>query len=195
MSGRAAGARAGRELALAVALAAVGAGLTLGVVGQPWGHGVAASGALRVAVHASGRDATPVPAGLGLLALAGGLAVLATRRMGRAVVGALLLLAGLGIAAAAALAAVNPRPALDAAAAKAAAQTAAHAAQVTGTAWPYLAVVGGVIVAGAGAFTLARGRGWPGMSGRYDTPRRRASAPAATPAAIWDALDRGDDPT
>jgi uncharacterized membrane protein (TIGR02234 family) len=206
----------GRELVLAVLLAAIGAGLTLLAVGQPWGHGLASSGALRVAVRASGREATPIPAGLGLLALAGVLAVLATRRLGRSVVGALLLAAGLGIAAAAAMTALDPAPAVDAAAAKAAAQTAARASAVTGTAWPWLAVLGGLLVAAGGAFTVVRGRSWPAMSARYEAPRGRgsdgaAARPASTAgeagqarpassnpralATMWDALDRGDDPT
>jgi uncharacterized membrane protein (TIGR02234 family) len=64
--------------------------------------------------------------------------------------------------------------------------------------WPLATVLGGLLVAAAGGLTLARGRDWPGMGARYDRPSgsaRPGSARPETEAALWDALDRGDDPT
>jgi uncharacterized membrane protein (TIGR02234 family) len=80
---------------------------------------------------------------------------------------------------------------------------------VTHSAWPWLAALGGVLVVAAGVLTVLRGAAWPGMSARYDAPAGKrsaagprraaaaASAPAGqpTPADLWKALDRGEDPT
>jgi uncharacterized membrane protein (TIGR02234 family) len=61
---------------------------------------------------------------------------------------------------------------------------------------------GGLVLLAAGALTVVRGRHWPGMSSRYETPAARASRETAsvreqstTPKGLWDALDRGEDPT
>jgi hypothetical protein len=51
-----------------------------------------------------------------------------------------------------------------------------------------LCLVGGVLVAGAGVLAW-RGRGWPVMGARYE--RRRP----ASGGDMWDAIDRGEDPT
>jgi hypothetical protein len=56
--------------------------------------------------------------------------------------------------------------------------------------WPLLCTVGGVLVAAAGVFTVVRGSRWPGMGSRYE---RRGTPREDVP--LWDALDRGDDPT
>ncbi|MEU0221373.1 TIGR02234 family membrane protein, partial [Streptomyces sp. NPDC006265] len=69
------------------------------------------------------------------------------------------------------------------------------------TAWPYVAVVGGVLILVAGLLALRYGRLWPAMSGRYErgaTPQPRRKAPAVDPDRpedLWKALDRGEDPT
>jgi uncharacterized membrane protein (TIGR02234 family) len=67
-------------------------------------------------------------------------------------------------------------------------------------AWPLLATAGGLALLAAGAGALLRSRRWPAMSARYDAPAATPAAapqPAAAPApnAVWDALDRGQDPT
>jgi hypothetical protein len=57
-------------------------------------------------------------------------------------------------------------------------------------------VLGGLLVAGSGAFTAARGRGWPAMGSRYDRsvpPPARQEARGG--AQFWEAIDRGEDPT
>jgi uncharacterized membrane protein (TIGR02234 family) len=64
-------------------------------------------------------------------------------------------------------------------------------------AWPVVAVVAGVLGAGAGLLVVVRGRSWPAMGRRYD--RTPTAAPAQTDEdraqAAWKALDRGEDPT
>lgn len=59
-------------------------------------------------------------------------------------------------------------------------------------AWPWLALAGGVLVAVAGALTVARAGSWPGTGTRFE---RGARTDGAAPRDAWDALDRGEDPT
>lgn len=139
--------------------------------------------------------ASPVRA-LGLVVLAGVPALLATRGRGRTVLGALLVLAGVAAGAAAVGVLSDPAAALPAGARDAAL-----------TARPLLAVGGGLVTALAGAVVTARGRRWATLSQRYDAPSSDRSVddePApdagAPPSpvegpALWEALDRGEDPT
>jgi uncharacterized membrane protein (TIGR02234 family) len=82
--------------------------------------------------------------------------------------------------------------------------------------WRAIAVAGALAVIATGLLAAWRGERWPVMSGRFDRPQRRASAehehavvsrarghaepgaepgPDASPAALWESLDRGADPT
>jgi uncharacterized membrane protein (TIGR02234 family) len=80
--------------------------------------------------------------------------------------------------------------------------------QVSVSIWPWVAVVGGVLIGIAGLLTLIGGRSWSGPTRRYERtstgpesmsrPGATATAPVAldeTPAGTWDALSRGEDPT
>lgn len=53
------------------------------------------------------------------------------------------------------------------------------------------AVVGGLATLVAGAWTVWRGPTWTRLSPRYD----RTAGTDGSPHALWDALDRGEDPT
>lgn len=121
---------------------------------------------------------------LGLLGLAGVAALPAARTWGRTLVGALLLVAGL--AAAADVIGVLADP--------------AGRAQAVGAgtdlrAWPYLAILGGLLIALAGLLVVVRGRRWSSLGARYEPPAARVEEPVRSEAAVWDALDRGEDPT
>ncbi|MDP9101658.1 MAG: Trp biosynthesis-associated membrane protein, partial [Actinomycetota bacterium] len=68
--------------------------------------------------------------------------------------------------------------------------------------WPTVALAGGLAVGLAGVAVAAYGRGWEGLSSRYDSPASSTTAsaasggvPSVTAPALWDALDRGEDPT
>jgi uncharacterized membrane protein (TIGR02234 family) len=189
-------------------LSVVGATLLLVAGGQSWVSGkVQAQGAIRT-VTAHGSEVTGVPGAMALVALASVAAVFAVRGKGRRVLGGLLALAGAGAVFAATAALGSESGALDEKAARSVGLSDVTASSVTHSAWPWLAALGGVLVVAAGVLTVVRGAGWPGMSARYDAPagkrsaagpRRRAagSAPAGqpTPADLWKALDRGEDPT
>ncbi|GAA0618279.1 TIGR02234 family membrane protein [Sporichthya brevicatena] len=193
-----------REAGLALLGGIGGAVLTLFAASRPWADGQAVQGTLRAPLEVSGGSLVPVVPALGLAALAGVLAVLATRGWARAVVGAVLALCGL-VVAGAALAQRDPDSGELARRAGDALGTATATATGGGTAWPWLAVVGGLLIATAGLATAARGRGWPAMSSRYERPVggeesavRAPSHPrrtAETPLDQWRAIDRGEDPT
>jgi hypothetical protein len=159
--------KARRELTVTVLLCAVGALGELLAVGRVW--------ATVGAKHYTGSDVAGAVRPLALVALAGTAALLATRKWGRIAVGLLLVAAGIG----AAVAALSPGY-----------PPAAHHVQ----AWRVVAVVAAIPVTLAGLAAAARGYRWSVMSARYDAPgaRQRVQDPDV---ALWDALDRGDDPT
>jgi hypothetical protein len=76
-------------------------------------------------------------------------------------------------------------------------------------------MIGGLVASGGGAFAVARGATWPGLGARYDRPTGAVGRPGANDRhdgsdqvdsgsggsgeavnrALWDSLDRGEDPT
>ncbi|MGW7493602.1 TIGR02234 family membrane protein [Streptomyces luteogriseus] len=194
-------ARAGR-LSLAVALlsGALGAAVALLATRQQWSQGTATVAGGAFPLTAKGSDVTGVPAALAIVGLAALVAVFAVRRAGRFVVAGLLALSGAGIVAAA-LVGASDSSALDEQAAQASGDTSASVDALSHTAWPYVAVVGGVLILVAGLLALRYGRLWPAMSGRYErgaAPQARRKTPAVDPDRpedLWKALDRGEDPT
>jgi uncharacterized membrane protein (TIGR02234 family) len=206
----AAPARSGRgALTATLLLSLVGATLLLVAAGQTWVSGkVQAQGAIRT-VTAHGSEVSGVPGAMALVALASVVAVFAVRGNARRVLGGLVALAGAGAVFAATAALGSESGALDDKAARSVGLADVTAGSVTHSAWPWLAALGGVLVVAAGVLTVLRGAAWPGMSARYDAPAGKrsaagprraaaaASAPAGqpTPADLWKALDRGEDPT
>jgi uncharacterized membrane protein (TIGR02234 family) len=181
-----------RSYALTLAACAVGAALSAYAVTRTWSLRLTArTGMSDLRSARTGADAEPWVIGLALVALAGTGALLATRGVVRRVLGVLLALAGLGVAAGA----VAGRVAVDPGSAGAGA-----------TVWPAACVLGGLIIAAGGVTAARLGHRWPAMSARYErkvvTPAQRTAAdpasadpPTADHRTAWDALDRGDDPT
>ncbi|MET8243527.1 TIGR02234 family membrane protein [Streptomyces sp. NPDC005202] len=193
-------ARSGRRsLAVALLCGGLGAAVALLATRQRWAEGTATVAGGAFPLTAKGGEVTGVPAALAVVGLAALVAVFAVRRAGRVLVAALLALSGAGTVAAALLGATDSS-ALDEKAAQASGDTAATAAALTHTGWPYVAAVGGALLLLAGLLALRHGRQWPAMSGRYDragAPRSRAARPVDPdrPEDLWKALDRGEDPT
>nr|WP_202510937.1 TIGR02234 family membrane protein [Streptomyces sp. SID5643] len=188
------------SLAVALLSGALGAAVALLATRQQWSQGTATVAGGAFPLTAKGSDVTGVPAALAIVGLAALVAVFAVRRAGRFAVAALLALSGAGIVVAALLGA-SDSSALDEQAAQATGDTSASVDTLSHTAWPYVAVVGGVLILLAGLLALRYGRLWPAMSGRYErggTPQPRRKAPAVDPERpedLWKALDRGEDPT
>jgi hypothetical protein len=179
-----------RGLAVAVAAIAVGAGLVLlGASRTWWVETVAQPAPLRPQeiVHTGGSLAPVLPA-LGVVALAGAGGLLATRAGARRLVGALLVAAAVGV-----VALVVPI---------------LGGGDPVGLGGPIACLVGALLVAAAGALAAREGHRWPVMGRRYGrgaaggrpAPRPAENVPTKTDsgpetAELWDALDRGEDPT
>lgn len=181
-----------REAMLVAALCLLGAALALVAAAQVWARVTVAAGPglPEVSVAPAGRELAPGAAGLALVGLAGAVALLATARFARTLTGLVLLASGLGVVTSSLTTVGDLHGAVAEVAGRAVGHTSADAAAVLGTVWPWLCVLGGLLVAAAGALTVVRGRRWPGMSSRYD-----ASAVSHSPGGQWEALDRGEDPT
>jgi uncharacterized membrane protein (TIGR02234 family) len=163
------------------------------------------------AIAVPGSVASPALAALGLAGLAL-VAALAIAGPGiRIVLGVLEVVLGgcvllaTGISIGDPIAAVAPAV-TDATGVSGSGPTAELVAAATATAWPAVAVVGGVLLVLAGIAVLVTGTRWPTSSRRYRAARladadggagHDAAAHAASDRAIddWDELSRGDDPT
>ena len=193
-------ARAGRvSLAVALLSGALGAAVALLATRQRWSEGTATVAGGDFPLTAKGSDVTGVPASLAIVGLAALVAVFAVRRLGRVFVAGALALAGAGTIATALIGA-GDRAALNEQAAEATGDTAATVASLSHTAWPYVAVAGGVLMLIAGVLALRYASLWPAMSSRYERsgapkPRKAPVVDPDRPEDLWKALDRGEDPT
>jgi uncharacterized membrane protein (TIGR02234 family) len=188
--------------AAAVLLALLGGGLGLLAASRTWVL-VRVDDPLTSALtlQASGRVVAPVVPALALVALAGAVALLLARAIGRRVTGLLLVLAGAAVVAATASAATSPRAAVRDVVGQAVGTTGQHVStQVTG--WPWLAAAAGVVVATSGALPVLLAGRWARSAtsragARFDSPARSdpPSDPAHDSFGTWDALSRGSDPT
>jgi uncharacterized membrane protein (TIGR02234 family) len=181
-----------RELWVWVLLTAFGCVLVLAAAGQAWVGGVRGAGTTG-AVAPTGGDLSPVLTPLALAGLAGVVAVLAAKGIGRRLIGALLALCGAGAGLGTWFAAGG-----DTVPAWLREHNVMHGtgpiAWHTVAAWPVVAGLGAVLMAAGGVVAVVRGGRWAGMSDRY--ARKPAGSPEVTDdRALWDALDRGDDPT
>ncbi len=182
-----------REPLLAVLGALVSAGLLVWAAGAHWATGSGHStGVAFVVRHASvtGRNVVPLLSAGVLVALAGAIAVPATRGWARLPVG--IVVFAVGVATLVQTLARHGEPARRVLHALPA-QASAH-----GNAWIVVAVLGSLLLTATGALIAVRGPGWRSMSGRYDAPASKAEARRSresSPAGLWDAQDRGEDPT
>ena len=217
---RAAGRPPRREYLAVLLLGAVGAALVLLAVRQGWARVLTIEPRPLPATSVSvrGQDLVPAAGALGLAALAGLAAVIATRRTARRAVGGLLTLFGVGIILAVSLpvttaqvrsAAAGAVPSGAGGAASTVGSTGSGGTGVAGLSlashvtlagapWRWVVLLGGLAVLTAGLLAAWRGARWPVMSSRYDQPagpRGAAAAPATDPAAVWESLSQGIDPT
>ena len=174
-------------------LAVVGGALALGASSQAW-QTVTAARARPLAdqaVAVSGRTLDGAGTALAVVALAGAVALLATRGRARRIVGGLLVLTGvaLGWRSVLGLSAVAAGRARELVSAADSGVGVERVAVGVHPVWPLLSLASGLLIAGAGVLAVVTAAGWSTMSARYESP-----APQ-TDASLWNALDRGDDPT
>ena len=191
-----------REYGYALLAGVVGAGLILLALRAQWAQAVFTPQKPLTAevVNVSGTDLVPLAEALALAALAGLIAVIATRGVARRAVGVLLALFGAG-AGAAVLTPVTDATVVSAAAGKVASpesaalsgaagsttsgasgngalvlsNSAGHAI-MSGAPWQAAVIVGALLIFAAGLATALRGQDWPVMSARYDAPGARGAA-------------------
>ena len=186
LAGGAAHAARRRQLATSVASCAMGAALALLAATRTWTVQITRQDAPATVLRTprTGSALEPWLTALALVALAGAGALLATRGRSRALVGGILVLSAFGVLAGG----------VDGLA------TVEHVTLV----WPVAAIVGALFIGYGGGLAALRGTGWPSMGSRYERPRAPRSpaedqpqfiGPSASDVAMWDALDRGEDPT
>ena len=207
--------RARVEFASAVGLDLIAAAAVLLLCTRPWQSVLLArprplgDEVLRV----SGHTVTAAPTAFALVALAGVVAMLASRRFARRLVGLVLVGAGVGVVATAAgatgrLSAGRIRALADGRHVVGVGAPSTWRVSVH-TGWAAGCIAAGVVIALAGVLVCVRGGRWPAMSARYTAPAAGADAvhrrqggdggdeqqQARRQASMWSALERGEDPT
>jgi uncharacterized membrane protein (TIGR02234 family) len=177
-----------RSRALAFSCLLVGAAVALIGSGQPWWR-AAGEG---VVLKFSGTQATGgLSQALAIVALAGTLLMLALRTRGRRIIGALLVLVGVGLAVVGGL---GVRPSIDAIGSQVHGVSLPDA--LSATVWPWIFVASGVLVAVGAVLTMITAGTWPSRSDRFRPGSSRSEGPASDdPAELWKAMDAGVDPT
>ncbi|ADG88165.1 Trp biosynthesis-associated membrane protein [Thermobispora bispora] len=180
---------------------AAGAGLVLFAAGRTWATvAFPSAGPRPVQVALTGADLAASLTAAVLAALAAAVAVFAARGIARKAVAAVLALCGIAIAAACRNgvrvenAASVAREHVTAAVAFGGAPPEVSVA----SGWPIAAVAGGVVLFAAGVAAIVLGGRWPGLSSRFDRPdarRTRGGRAGSGGRNLWDAIDRGEDPT
>lgn len=204
--------RARAEFALALLLDLCGAAVALVVATRTWQTALTPRPRPLAddVLHVTGRTVDAAPTALALVALAGVVAVLATRGVARRALGLVLALTGAVLAwrSLAAVRALGAERARELVTTKHSgvgidAGTVPHVTVSTG--WAVASAVCGVLVLLAGALIAVRGQTWAGMSAKYDA-RGASRRPSVDPvdaeaeraraaASMWAALERGEDPT
>ena len=151
-------------------------------------------------VQLSGQEASPVITAMALVTVAAGAALSIARRIGRWIIGIVVVLAAITMGWTTINVAINP--------ASAVAQKIAETTGTTGleqigptievSMLPWLTVVGALIGLVGGIIALTVGRRWPvGKTKKYDVgaQQRRDKDGPLDEIDTWDELSRGEDPT
>lgn len=193
-----------------VGLSVLVAILAFGSTTQTWIDADVQGAAVRTAhVMVQGSNAATAVTALALVGLAGVLAAAVAGRVGRFVASAVVVLAGVGVAASCIAVIADPRAAADSSIAKATGVSGGPATTVL-TWFPAAAAVAGTLLALCGILSIVAARRWPTRT-KYDAgaaPHRRGSGPRGEAAEAeggpgtrvdeidgWDRLTRGEDPT
>ncbi len=184
-----------------ILLGIVLAGLALLSWTQDWFHVVVASpqgGDLPLDVAGDVAGAPLSALALASLALFGALTI--AGRVFRVVLGLLQVVLGASVVLTTATAVTDPVRASGSAVTTATGvdgtdSIRAIVSSVEPTAWPWLGLVAGVLAAVLGLATVLLSGAWPEATRKYSATRLVSADPTADPAAAWDSLSGGDDPT
>ncbi|GAA2847161.1 hypothetical protein GCM10010517_04100 [Streptosporangium fragile] len=189
---------AGRELWTWAAACTAGAALVLLASGREWF--TVTYGTRQVPVSAA--ELAPALGPAAWASLAAVVAVLATSGIWRRSVGVVMALCGAGVIAGSWWGSgMGAALRISAEQVPVAAGVTPQVASVL--AWPVVSSAGGLLLVAGGVVAALRGARWPGMSDRYDRSGTGAGGAASSSGAsgalgeraLWDALDRGTDPT
>lgn len=160
--------------------------------GRTWITGAVTDAVLQQAhTAASGSKAAPALLATALVGAAAVLATLTTGRVPRWIAAVLTVLAGV-VAGVLTIAAVRrPAQALGDVATTMTGHTGDRTVDASLTVWPWVALLGAVLLTLTGLLAVAGARRWSGLSSRYDAP---SSEPVRT-RSDWDMLSEGEDPT
>jgi uncharacterized membrane protein (TIGR02234 family) len=176
---------------------ATGGVLGLVAASQVWGTATAEGSLSSVPQEITGNDLVPLASAVSLVSLASVLAVPAVRRVGRRIVGGLLIVLGGGVAIASWMVVFS----LDQRVADwvTSSDTTEFAGAITSRPlWAVTMIAAGLLIFASGVLVVSRGPAWPQMSARYERPAGTAGRPGrpSRPSRdAWDALDHGEDPT
>ncbi|PWH05796.1 hypothetical protein DEO23_11380 [Brachybacterium endophyticum] len=150
-------------------------------------------------VAVTGQDAAPAVLALALVGAAAAVATTLAARWVRFVAGPVLVLVGVG-AAVSALGVSTDTVAASRSAVAEKTGVVGGSISAGATSWPLLAVIPAALLIATGLAVLLVGGRWPRRPSRYqrDAARSRVARetdPSEDPAAAWDALSRGEDPS
>lgn len=145
----------------------------------------------RVVSTATGAEAEPILVPWALLSLAAVAGVLATSGWGRRVVGVVVAVAGLWALLRAVSGLAAPAPDALPPVVREGGRAVAVAVD---PAWPLLAALGAVLLAGGGLLVAVAAPVLPRLGARYDAPGS-SRRPPDPDRELWEALDAGEDPT
>ena len=183
-----------KSRALAFGCLLVGGALALICSAQPWWRATGEG----VVMKFTGTQVTGgLSQALGIVSLAGTLLMLVLKARGRRVVGALLLLVGMGVVLTGAF---RLRPSADAVRSQVREVSLADVFQLGVTAWPWAFALSGVLIVAGAALTIATAGRWPSQNERFRPEVGPAKgtmqlAGIDDPAGLWKAMDAGADPT
>ena len=130
---------------------------------------------------------------LAIVALAGTLLMLVLQARGRHVIGAVLLLVGLGLVLTGTL---RLQPSADAVRSQVREVSLVDAFQLSVTAWPWIFALSGVVIVTGAVMTMITATHWPARSERFHAGQVTGrQANYDDPAELWKAMDAGADPT
>jgi len=180
----------------ALVLLGVAAALLFLGYAQVWVSAVVAEQGLpSLVVELKGREVQPAASASAILALAGVAGLVATRRVGRAVTGGLLVLEGLIALGGALWFGLGSDDRADARRLISDKAGVDVQAELSVRPWWAVVAVGGALVVVVGVLAMLRGGTWPVMGRKYERAEGDAAPAAAGTASAWDQLDQGVDPT
>lgn len=145
-------------------------------------------------IDVPGADAAPAAAAVAMVAIAAAVATSLSSRWIRLVTGPVLIASGLIAASTMIGVLLDPAAASSAAVSEATGVVGAQS-EASATLWPLLSLLPALAVAAVGVMVLAVGGRWPTGTRYRRATLTTAADPAQDPAAAWDALTRGEDPS